>query len=94
VSPKFPPTCLFHGTDDHIVSPAASIRLFDRLRAAGTAVDLHLQSGQTHAFAMLPSVVPQVQGIVAAFLDKHLVDPQFYVRENLELNQFAGGKRP
>jgi hypothetical protein len=42
---------------------------------------------------MLPSVVPQVQAVVAAFLDKHLVDPQFYVRENLELNQFAGGKR-
>ena len=94
VKANFPPTCLFHGTDDHIVVPAASIRLFDRLRAAGVTVDLHLQSGQTHAFAMLPSVVPQVQGIVAAFLDKHLVDPQFYIRENLELNQFAGGKRP
>ena len=61
---------------------------------SGTAVDLHLMSGQTHAFAMLPSVVPHVQAIAAAFLDKHLVDPQFYVRENLELNQFAGGKRP
>jgi len=58
------------------------------------AVDLHLQSGQTHAFAMLPSVVPQVQAVVAAFLDKHLVDPQFYVQENLKLNQFAGGQRP
>ena len=90
----FPPTCLFHGTDDHIVLPAASMRLFERLQKAGAAVDLHLQSGQTHAFAMLPSVVPQVQGIVAAFLDKHLVDPQFYVQENLKLNQFAGGKRP
>jgi len=94
VKSDFPPTCLFHGTDDHIVVPAASIHLFDRLRAAGVAVDLHLQSGQTHAFAMLPSVVPQVQGVVAAFLDKHVVDPQFYVRENLKLNQFAGGKRP
>jgi acetyl esterase/lipase len=87
--PHLPPTCLFHGTDDHIVLPAASMRLFDRLRAAGTAVDLHLLSGQTHAFAMLPSVVPQVQGTVAAFLDKHLVDPQFYIEENLKLNQFA-----
>jgi acetyl esterase/lipase len=94
VKANFPPTCLFHGTDDHIVSPAASLRLFDRLRATGAAVDLHLQSGQTHAFAMLPSVIPQVQGIAAAFLDKHLVDPQFYISENLELNQFAGGKRP
>ena len=94
VNAKFPPTCLFHGTDDHIVSPAASIRLFDRLRAAGTVVDLHLQSGQTHAFAMLPSVIPQVQATAASFLEKHLVDPRFYIRENLELNQFAGGKRP
>lgn len=89
-----PPTCLLHGTDDHIVLPVASQRLFDRLRQSGTAVDLHLMSNQTHAFAMLPSVIPQVQAIAAAFLDKHLVDPQFYVRENLELNQFAGGKRP
>ena len=94
VKATFPPTCLIHGTDDHIVAPAASIRMFDRLRAVGAAVDLHLQSGQTHAFAMLPSVVPQVQAIVAGFLDKHVVDPQFYFRENRELNQFADGKRP
>jgi acetyl esterase/lipase len=93
VGSSFPPTCLFHGTDDHIVSPAASIRMFDRLRAAGTAVDLHLQSGQTHAFAMLPSVIPQVQAIAAGFLDKHLVNPQFYIKENRELNPFADGKR-
>lgn len=91
---KFPPTCLLHGTDDHIVLPVASQRLFDRLRQSGTTVDLHLMSGQTHAFAMLPSVIPQVQAIAAGFLDKHLVDPEFYARENLELNQFAGGKRP
>lgn len=90
----FPPTCLLHGTNDHIVGHAASTRMFDALTAAGVSVDLHLFSGHTHAFSSLPSMVPQVQGIAAAFLDRHVVDPTAFVDENRRLNPFADGKRP
>lgn len=87
--PQFPPTCLFHGTDDHVVAPVASQRMFDRLRAAGAAVDLHLLAGHTHEFSALPSMLPHVQGIAASFLERHVVDPDYYIQENLTLNNFA-----
>lgn len=94
VSSRFPPTCLFHGTDDQIVSPVTSQRLRDRLGAVGVAVDLHLFAGHTHEFSRLPSMLAHVQGIAASFLDRHVVDPDFHVQENLNLNPFAGGGRP
>lgn len=94
IARTFPPTCLLHGTNDHIVGHAASMRVFDALTAAGVPVDLHLFSGQTHAFSSLPSMVPQVQAIAAAFLDRHVVDPDAYANENRKLNPFADGKRP
>jgi hypothetical protein len=34
-------------------------------------------------------MLPQVQSTVASFLERHLVDPEFYRNENLTLNNFA-----
>lgn len=93
-SSRFPPACLFHGTDDHVVSHVTSQRMFERLLAAGVAADLHLFAGHTHEFSQLPSVLPHVQSIAASFLDRHVVDPDFHVQENLALNPFARGRRP
>jgi acetyl esterase/lipase len=90
----FPPTCLFHGTDDHVVSHVTSQRMFERLGAAGVAVDLHLFAGHTHEFSRLPSMLPHVQSIAASFLDRHVVEPDFHVQENLALNPFASSRRP
>ncbi len=89
VDARFPPTCLLHGTNDHIVPHSTSQRMFDALTAAGVAVDLHLFAGHTHEFCALPSMLPQVQSIAASFLHRHLVDPEFYRNENLTLNNFA-----
>src|SRR5262249_5784465 len=75
INDRYPPTCLLHGTDDHIVAPIASQRLFDRLRAAGVATDLHLFAGHTHEFSALPSMVPHVQGLAASFFERHVVNP-------------------
>jgi len=94
ITERYPPTCLLHGTDDHIVASIASQRLFDRLRAAGVATDLHLFAGHTHEFCALPSMVCHVQGIAASFFERHVVDREGHVQENLVLNPFAGGKRP
>lgn len=90
----FPPTCLMHGTDDHVVSHVTSQRMADRLAAAGVAVDLHLFAGHTHEFSRLPSMLPQVQSLAASFLDRHVAEPDFHVEENLALNPFASGRRP
>lgn len=90
----FPPACLLHGTDDHVVSHVTSQRMFDRLAAAGVAADLHLFAGHTHEFTQLPSMLPHVQSIAASFLDRHVAEPDFHVQENLALNPFASGRRP
>ncbi len=94
IGDRFPPTCLLHGTDDQIVSSITSQRVFDRLRTAGVAADLHLFAGHTHEFSALPSMLGHVQGIAASFLERHVVDREFHVQENLALNPFAGGRRP
>lgn len=90
----FPPACLMHGTDDHVVPHLTSQRMFDRLVAAGVAADLHLFAGHTHEFSRLPSMLPHVQAIAASFLDRHVAEPDFHVQENLALNPFASGRRP
>jgi acetyl esterase/lipase len=89
VGAQSPPTCLLHGTNDHIVPHSTSQRMFDALTTAGIAVDLHLFAGHTHEFCALPSMLPQVQSTAASFLQRHLVDPEFYRNENLTLNNFA-----
>lgn len=94
INDRYPPTCLLHGTDDHVVAPIASQRLFDRLRDAGVKTDLYLFAGHTHEFSALPSMVPHVQGLAASFIERHVVSPEFYVHENNALNPFAGGRRP
>jgi len=43
-----PPILLMHGAADDMVPPAQSIRLAERLRAAGAAVELDLVPGATH----------------------------------------------
>lgn len=94
VDTEFPPTCIFHGTDDHVVEPSVSLRLFDRLRGVGATADLHIFAGHTHEFSALPIMVSQVQSIVASFVDRHVVRPEVYREENRTLNPFYGGKRP
>jgi acetyl esterase/lipase len=94
IGPSFPPVFLLSGVEDPLVPPAATLALFTTLRAHGVPAELHLYSGHTHEFARLPSMLAPVQAEVALFLNRNVVDPGRYVRENLELNMFARGGPP
>ncbi len=89
IDPGFPPTFLLNGTGDPLVTHDDALVLFNRLMAAGVAVDLHLFAGQTHEFSELPRMLPVVQSAVAAFLDRAMIDPAGYQADNLRLNRFA-----
>jgi len=88
-APDFPPAFLLNGLNDPFLPYQITQRMFDALIAAGAPVDLHYYHGQTHEFCALPSQIAPVQAEVAAFLDRKVVRPDFYQRENLELNMFA-----
>jgi dipeptidyl aminopeptidase/acylaminoacyl peptidase len=78
-----------NGLNDPFLPYQITQRMFDALIATGAPVDLHYYHGQTHEFCALPSQIAPVQAEVAAFLDRKVVRPDFYQRENLELNMFA-----
>ena len=89
VSEKFPPTLLLHGTQDRMVHHSASQRMFDALRAARAAADMHLFHGHTHGFASLPSVRAAVAHEVAFFLDRTIVNPDKHRAEIEQFSMFA-----
>jgi acetyl esterase/lipase len=89
ITPDYPPSFLLSGTADFIVPPQATLALFEALQSHGVPAELHLYSGHTHEFARLPSMLAPVQAEVALFLQRHVVDPESYARENLALNVFA-----
>jgi hypothetical protein len=72
------------------------LEFFNAVVAAGAKADLHFYHGHTHEFAALPSMTEAVQAEIALFLNRAMVDPQFYAEENLRLNLFArfGGPPP
>jgi acetyl esterase/lipase len=94
VGEGFPPTCLIHGARDALLPHAASLALFSALDVAKAPVELHIYHGQSHEFAALPSLLGPVQAVVAHFLKRTMVDPEFYARENEALNPFAQGRLP
>ncbi|HET6501765.1 MAG TPA: alpha/beta hydrolase [Amycolatopsis sp.] len=80
ISNSTPPFLLFHGTDDHLVSPNQTHELHEALRAAGTETTRHVLDGAGHgdlAFlgdfeSGLPWSTTQVMGLLVEFLNKHL----------------------
>jgi len=99
VSPGFTPVFLLNGMADPLTPYAAALQFFEALIAAGNAADLHFYHAHTHEFAALPSMLAPVQGEIALFLDRAVVNPAFYAHENLTLNTFArpggpGGRPP
>jgi acetyl esterase/lipase len=92
ISEKYPPTFLLHGTADQMVPFTNSIRIFEKLYEKGVFAELHLYPGHTHEFVRLPSMLFSVQSEVCLFLKRAVVDPETYIRENLEQNMFARKK--
>jgi dipeptidyl aminopeptidase/acylaminoacyl peptidase len=77
-APGFPPTILVHGTADTTVPFESSLEMFNALRSAGAAVELHLLPGLLHAFDSYPDLAEQVSRMVDFFLDRHVLNPREY----------------
>ncbi len=91
VGGAFPPTFLLNGLDDKFMPFQHTVQMFDALVAAGVKADLHLYHGHTHEFARLPSMLRPVQAEIALFLNRAVVDPAAYAKENTDQNPFANG---
>jgi acetyl esterase/lipase len=89
VSEAYPPTFLLHGTADKMVPFITSQRMYNALQDKKVAVELHLYPDHTHEFVRLPSMLAATQAEIALFLRRTVVDPEKYIKENLELNMFA-----
>jgi acetyl esterase/lipase len=94
VAPGFPPVFLLSGMADPLMPYHAVLQFFQAAAAAGAKADLHLYHDHLHEFAALPSMTAAVQAEIALFLDRAVVDPEFYRQENLRLNKFAHPRMP
>lgn len=80
VNPETPPFLLFHGSDDHLVSPSQTLLLHKALLAADTSSTHYLLDGARHgdmAFlgdveAVRPWATRQIMGYLIDFLRNHL----------------------
>lgn len=75
-SGSFPPSLLITGNDDTIVAPSETLRMYEALVAAGARAEMHVYEGAPHAFDALPEFGRQCAGIMALFLDRHVVRPR------------------
>jgi acetyl esterase/lipase len=66
-----PPTLLYHGTNDTIVSLDHSQRLADRLKELGVTHKLHIFEGAPHTFKLIEPTW-DLRADVVAFFDEHL----------------------
>lgn len=63
------PTLILHGEDDRNIPVAQALALEDRLRAAGTPVELHVFSGVAHGIPR-----EKLEGLVRGFLERTVLD--------------------
>jgi acetyl esterase/lipase len=77
----FPPSCFFHGVEDVQIPFVACVKMHQALSAVGAVSDLHLLSTYAHAVWRIKSLIEPCMGIVAAFLDRTMVDPETYAAE-------------
>jgi acetyl esterase/lipase len=94
VGGQFPPTVLLHGTADRLIPPAASLRFYDALTAAGVTAELHLIAGQDHEFDMTPRYTHIASDLVAGFLRAQVIEPEQVAKEVLESNPLASMPPP
>jgi acetyl esterase/lipase len=71
-----PPMMLIHGTNDTVVPPLASIRMYEALVAAGVSVELHMYADQPHAFDAHPRFGRQCAAEMLLFLDRYVRRPE------------------
>jgi acetyl esterase/lipase len=94
VSSALPPTLIFAGTDDMVVAPAASFRLFEALRAAGVVAELHILANTLHEFDATPSLLEPAVAATESFLHRLVLDPSGFAEEETTHNPLAALGRP
>jgi acetyl esterase/lipase len=94
VSAGLPPTLIFAGTDDMVVAPTASFRLFEALQAAGVTAELHILADCLHEFDAVPSLLEPAVATTESFLHRLVLDPSGFAEEEATHNPLAGLGRP
>lgn len=72
VAAGFPPTLFLHGNRDALVPSEASLEMYQALRRAGSASELHLFDGADHAFDAEPEFGRRCVDLIALFLARQL----------------------
>jgi acetyl esterase/lipase len=78
VSAAWPPTVLFHGTEDVTIPLESSTNFFNELRAAGVPTEFHAIQGVPHAFDRHPELGEACAMFGDLFLDRHVITPRTY----------------
>jgi acetyl esterase/lipase len=79
ISPSFAPTIFLHGLGDTTIRPEASLDFFQKLRAAGVKVDLHLFQGAPHAYEQNnPDAALASAQVSDLFFERLLLHPREY----------------
>ena len=79
ISPAFAPTIFLHGLADTTIRPESSLDFFQKLRAAGVKVDLHLFQGAPHAFETNnPDAALASAQVSSLFFDRLILNPKEY----------------
>ena len=73
-----PPMMLIHGTNDEVVPPLASIRMYEALVTAGVPVELHMYADQPHGFDAHPAFGRQCAAEMLLFLDRYVRRPEAF----------------
>lgn len=72
VHPGHPPTLLLHGNGDELVPPAASLRMYEALVAAGVPTELHMVAEQPHGYVLQRDFHRLSVQTIALFLRRYL----------------------
>jgi acetyl esterase/lipase len=78
IGANMPPTILLHATGDTTLPFSGSVQIFEKLRASGVAVELHLFDGLSHVFDRHPEFAAPAAELCDLFLDRHVVEPREY----------------
>jgi acetyl esterase/lipase len=78
IRPGYPPTLLFHGTEDKTIPVDEALTLYSAMRGAGVPVELHLIEGVTHIFDAHEDLAKASAEWVDLFVDRHVVNPRTY----------------
>jgi len=70
----FPPTVLFHATNDSVIALAASIAMHQRLTDLGVPADLHIYAGGDHGFDLAPSMLAATVRATTSFLERKVTN--------------------